>query len=234
MGTNLIIISNHCVDYAGFDFDRLGQQVAAKLNHMQLPDLEFHQLSRLYWEGSKAHVSPKRAASLLRPWHHVTDEHRRSDFYADDETRGLLYFEGPFEWTIDLWPGKVEIGLLPCRYWSWIKRNENDPNNAWRTAYRKALATVVQSLGGDQVTYLADNSHILSLYWETEDYNVMRQELQQAIGPPLSGFAAMEQWQATRNIEQPDQAYLVDDFSDLNWSEPIALPSWLQKFRDKN
>lgn len=153
--------------------------------------------------------------------------------------RGILSFSVPFEWEIEVRPGNAEISLLPFRYLGWVGSGEEDAGKPLRTGYRKALATLVRSLGGTEATYLADNTHLLEGFAEIENYAEMRQELEQQLGPPLRSFAQMEDWQLQRKdwvtgryLE--DRAYLVDDFSDLDWARPIGLPPYLRELRDKS
>lgn len=239
MGTDLIIISNHCIDYAEFDFDRLGREVAARLNQTRLQNPEFYWLSRVYWEDVAWGSTHQDAQRLLVPWTFYDDEYHRTGFYDKDSwMRGQLSFSGPFEWEVTMEPGRAELSLLPFRYLGWVAPSEANPQRPLRTAYRKALAMLVRSLGGTEVAYMADNSHPLSVFWEVSDYVAMRQDLLEQLGLPLTSFNQMEKWQETRlnkttgNYE-PDRAYLVDDFSDLDWSEPIALPPYLLELRDK-
>lgn len=239
MGTDLIIISNHCIDYAIFDFDRLGREVAAQLNQTRLENPEFYWLSRLYWESNK-HPTHQDAQRLLVPWTFSDDEYHRAGFHDQEGWMcGILNFSGPFEWEVEVRPGNAHISLLPFRYLGWVGPSEEDLDKPLRTAYRKALATLVRSLGGTEATYLADNMHLLERFAEIEDYAAMRQELEQQLGPPLSSFAKMEAWQLQRNDRAggrylEDKAYLVDDFSELDWSRPLVLPPYLQELRDES
>lgn len=68
MGTDLFIISNHRIGYTDFDFDRLGREIAARLNQTRLPNPEFFWLSRLRWEASPPATIRQDAANLLQPW----------------------------------------------------------------------------------------------------------------------------------------------------------------------
>lgn len=67
----------------------------------------------------------------------------------------------------------------------------------------------------------------------------MRHAMQAQLGPPLTSLAQMEAWQgnlwdAGSGEYHADRAYLVDDFSDLNWSQPIVLSPELRELRDGN
>lgn len=151
---------------------------------------------------------------------------------------GQLSFSGPFEWEVTISPGKADWSLLPFRYLGWVGPSEEEPDRPLRTAYRKALARLVRGLGGSEVTYLADNTHALEAFAETADYTAMRHELQEQLGPPLADLGQMEAYQValrnkTTGCWQEDQAYLVDNFSDLNWSQPITLLPGLRELRDK-
>jgi hypothetical protein len=237
MGTDLYSISNHRIEYADFDFDRLGREIAARLNQTRLPNPEFFWLSRLRWEASPPASVRQDAAALLQPWRLRDDDYYRTGFYGKSHwMSGLLYFSGPFEWEITVSPGNADISLLPFRYSGWAGPSEPEPDRPIRTAYRKALATLVHTLGGDEITYLADNSHVLSHFLDSSDYATMRQEMQAQLGPPLNSLAQMEAWQAARwdaasGKYCEDRAYLVDNFRDLDWSRPVVLTSDLQEFR---
>ncbi len=233
MGIDLVIISNHAIDYTGFDFDRLGREVAARLNGALLPNPLFYWLSRLYWEAGPYRPVRADATSLLQPWQHSTDEYRRAEFYRQDQwTNGQLHFSGPFEWSLTVSPGKTDIDLLPFRYQGWTGPSEAAPDRPIRTAYRKALATLVRALGGNEVTYLADSSHPLSVFWEIDDYAALRQAMLTDLGPPLTRLAQMEAWQQEWKTGRADRAYWVDNFSDLDWMQQLTLTPELQQLRD--
>lgn len=240
MGTDLLIISNHCIEYGDFDFDRLGREIAARLNQTRLLNPEFFWLSRLRWEADPSVPIRQDAAALLQPWRLRDDAYHRVGFYDKEHwMNGLLYFSGPFEWEITISPGNADIDLLPFRYRGWVGPSEPEPDRPLRTAYRKALATLVRALGGSEATYLADNSHALSTFLDINDYAAMRHAMQAQLGPPLTSLAQMEAWQTNlRDAEEgkyhADRAYLVDDFSDLDWSQPIRLTPEMRALRDSN
>lgn len=215
MGTDLIIISNHAINYSPFDFDQLGQEIAARLNQTRLENQDLYWLTQLDRPGSKL-TSQQEESRPLQPWRLRDDEHFRADFYATGWTRGQLSFSGPFDWSIEVYPGKVDYSLWHYRYWGWVQRDRRHILTELREAYRKVLALVVRSLGGTEVTYLADNAHPLASFCEADNYDLMRQKLEQKLGPLLNDFAAMEGWQEVVDDQAHDRAYLVDNFQNLD------------------
>ena len=234
MGTDLITIGNHRIDYTPFDFEKLGRLIADRLNQTQLANREFYKLSRLFWEDEPENLNAERVRELDAPWTHLDVAWARDEFYADNEAHGILEFEGPFEWQVRVTPRSTEISTLPFRYWQWMQsRNFRQSDQLFIDEYRKAVFQLLSSLGGDRVVYLADNSHPLEKFCYLFNFQEIESSLREEAGPPFTTFGQMHQWyRSGHNIHnENDTAYLIDDFANLDLNSSYELSEELQVFK---
>lgn len=180
MGTSLAPIGNHTIVFGNRTFKEIANEIKEKLNGIRFVNESYLLDFALHWNSD----SEKRMATIKETTHwNYYDEDDSFNFEEDRK----IEFCGPFD--LEIWVEEFRVLYFnpPFRYHYWMKYSdeEDEPGVYHRNEWRKYFFQIQQALGGDRVIYLADNSHPLAVFFDSEGpFNEIETNLSAQFGPP--------------------------------------------------
>jgi hypothetical protein len=151
MGTSLVPIGNHSIEFANHSFQQIANEVLNRLNQMQFDNCSylmecepncFAVNGQWQWE-----VRPEDEYNSLA-------EDKSIDFLSNNEIVFTLYAHN------------IHFFLPAIHYQEWLIQTDEFGIQSlqYRNEWRKFFHHIIHALGGNRVIYLADNAHYLDGY----------------------------------------------------------------------
>lgn len=199
MGTSLIPVGNHNIQYKGRNFQDIASEIKEILNHCKFPNSEFLRTFALRWYGEDD-TQMIRKIDDKREWTFFEE----NEYFTYDKSK-QIEFEGPFTLGLSFYESQIVLDNPPYRYWQWFELKDAIARNEWR----KYMQCIITALGGDRVIYLADNgTHLEEFMFYDGSFEELEQALFNKLGAPKTTFEAV--------AADFDNAYFIDNFKTID------------------
>jgi hypothetical protein len=197
MGTSLIPVGNHKIEFKDKTFETLANEIKQKLDEIKFENAAFLKETALNdwcnYPDIIMEIQTKNQWTVYESY----------DFSEDK----ALDFGSPFKYELRFDAYTIQFSGCGYRYWGWLEL-DHDIRNQWRKYYYQ----VIRAFGGDRVIYLADNSHPLEKFlYMNIPFEEVELKLTEAFGSPQKTFEEVDS-----NYEI---SFYVDRFEDLKGTE---------------
>jgi hypothetical protein len=199
MGTSLIAIGNHKIDFKNRSYRDIACEIIACLNKISFVN--------------KKYLKNYTSVNIGIPLNCIKD----GDWYFPEENEYFSFNEekkidiyGAFGLDFSVSEFFVKYNAPSFRYSEWMEMQDIDgnPDVLRRNEWRKFFFQVQKAFGGDRVIYLADNCHHLDGFDELDVpfFEIETTLLKQFGSPALSMYDAYK-----------NNSYFIDKLNDILW-----------------
>lgn len=213
MGTDLVPIGNHKINFSQKGFKELAHELCQKLNAIKFVNAEYLRLFALHCVKSEfPNVRLIREIKTKKEWTYMEGDPAYERYTVD----GNIEFDGPFNLSLYFTEHYIYFFNPSSRYRHWIEDDTID-GIAFRNEWRKYMHQVVHACGGDRVIYLADNAHPLESFSDMEvSFEEVEKALHEKFGAPKKTFREL--------AENSYNSYMIDYLKDIMWH--FEMPLW--------
>ncbi len=204
MGTDLITIGNHKINFKGKKFNEVASEIKFKLDNINFTNADFLHQSALSWNRDNYNILEK--IETKKDWTYEEE----SQLYSSPDNI-YLEFYGPHDLELNVEQHFIYFHTPIYRYRQWFELKNEDGTEAidTRNKWRKYMHEVLQTFGGDRVIYLADNSHPLDKYMYLDcSFEEIEAALRKDFGEPKKTFK-----EVTLDY---NHSYFIDTFENIN------------------
>jgi hypothetical protein len=217
METGLYKLGNHSIEFKGKSYIKLSQEIKTTLDNIVFTNAEFLRLSALHLtKNKKRDVKKIREINTQKEW--IADD--EAAFYNFKSNKSID-FEGPFDLKITFYENKVTFWNPEYSYKQWFEMQDEIHRDEWR----KYMFHILSLFGGNSVIYLPVKEHFIQDFlFHKGSFEELKAILISEHGKPKQTFN-----EVALGI---NNAYLIDDFTSINWNENECLDKYFPEPND--